>query len=549
MATETVGQIAARIAESDARAVYNQTFVMFADGMPDRAAAIRLARMDGDDDPDAPAVSVEVSGAAIEALKHTDPRNAVRSSGDGDPAPKMRQANLYSRIHEQPKDKPFFSPDEATLRALASAMRNDTSAQALSDIPAAYTYLGQFVAHDMTWMKPSADPERPINLRTHALDLDSVFGPVEEALDGDYRIVDGIPIGSTSAGRFEDLPRTRTGVPCIADKRNDNNLVLSQLTAAIMRFHHLLCRLTPAQSSADQRQITRRHIQSVVLHDYLGRIIHPDVHDDIMNEGRKVIYPGGVPPLFQVPIEFAAACFRFGHSMVRDTYAWTRNPGDWLGETIRRQSHLLSINANRPRLDDLWTITWTDFLGFPNSQPLMTAAAVGGRISADLRSLDRQWVEFDPGIPIADTATPNLAELTLARGRHLGLPSGQMLQQFLSKTIGTGAAGAPAIAISLASLARGPGQRVGLDGKQISEIEENTPLWFYVLREAEAYRASHGTLGPMASRIVMETIHAAIEADGDGILRGGAFASLPALGAQNAAEFHLGDLITAIAAA
>jgi hypothetical protein len=46
---------------------------------------------------------------------------------------------------------------------------------------------------------------------------------------------------------------------------------------------------------------------------------------------------------------------------------------------------------------------------------------------------------------------------------------------------------------------------------------DHTPLWFYLLKEAEIV-AGGRSLGPLGSRIVMETLHAAIEAARPSIL-------------------------------
>jgi hypothetical protein len=48
-------------------------------------------------------------------------------------------------------------------------------------------------------------------------------------------------------------------------------------------------------------------------------------------------------------------------------------------------------------------------------------------------------------------------------------------------------------------------------------LVQKAPLWFYTLREAEHFHGGR-RLGPLASRIVMETLHAAIQAAPGGII-------------------------------
>jgi hypothetical protein len=76
-----------------------------------------------------------------------------------------------------------------------------------------------------------------------------------------------------------------------------------------------------------------------------------------------------------------------------------------------------------------------------------------------------------------------------------------------------------------------------LTGPQRDALLKNTPLWFYVLREAEF---NGGKLGGVGGRIVAETFHRAMEGSQHSILRPPAFQ--PTLG-PNSSTFRMVDLL------
>ena len=74
--------------------------------------------------------------------------------------------------------------DDGPLQELADAMKDNDPADAAgnnANVPAGFTYLGQFVDHDITLDLTSigekeSDPTAVENFRTPALDLDNVYG-------------------------------------------------------------------------------------------------------------------------------------------------------------------------------------------------------------------------------------------------------------------------------------------------------------------------------------------------------------------------------------
>src|SRR5690348_3514730 len=118
-----------------------------------------------------------------------------------------------------------------------------------SGIPAAYTYLGQFIDHDLTFDPASSlqrqnDQDALVDFRTPRFDLDSVYGRGPD--DQPYLYADGrrFLLGDRLTGEAlgtaldaHDLPRNAAKAAdpqaqaraIIGDPRNDENVIVSQL--------------------------------------------------------------------------------------------------------------------------------------------------------------------------------------------------------------------------------------------------------------------------------------------------------------------------------
>lgn len=205
--------------------------------------------------------------------------------------------------------------DDAPLFELAKAMvepelaANDPGLAALDNpaIPAGFTYLGQFVDHDITLdLTPladaQADPEMTRNFRTPGLDLDCVYGAgpgphrflFERAPNSSGEMVDTpkLLLGTAEATRENvdkpagsqvkqlvghDLPRNAQGVALIGDHRNDENLIVAQLHLAFLKFHnavveHLRGTVPDNELFNEASKTVRWHYQWMVLHDWVERL-------------------------------------------------------------------------------------------------------------------------------------------------------------------------------------------------------------------------------------------------------------------------------------
>src|SRR5438552_13329705 len=229
------------------------------------------------------------------------------------------------------------------LAALGSAMSapfdppKDGKDDEESGIPALYTYLGQFIDHDITFDPASSlqkqnDPDALIDFRTPAFDLDNVYGrgPDDQPYmyDGDGSFLLGDPIQGGDPGA-RDLPRNNANPrrALIGDPRNDENSIVSQIQGLFLRFHNRTVKDHPEIDAnmdfATIQKIVRFHYQYVVLNDFLPRIVHSSVLNDLKTEGHydqsklKFFHWKNEPFL---PVEFSVAGYRLGHSMIRPDY-------------------------------------------------------------------------------------------------------------------------------------------------------------------------------------------------------------------------------------
>jgi hypothetical protein len=222
------------------------------------------------------------------------------------PVDRRRFDYLFLNLQDDPDNLlPVSQQTRDSLVALGEAMADQGADDPAGDsaIPAAYTYLGQFVDHDITLEVSSAtgsqltDPDlRPLpldrirqethNVRTALLELDSVYGLPAERDPGPngpkMRIGTVQPVGNPVPDKdaFNDLPREGRSVDVVHDRaaligdpRNDENLIIAQLHVAFLRAHNrLVDEADPPDRFRKAKRRLRRHYQHIVLHDFLRRI-------------------------------------------------------------------------------------------------------------------------------------------------------------------------------------------------------------------------------------------------------------------------------------
>jgi heme peroxidase len=388
-----------------------------------------------------------------------------------------------------------------------------------------FTYFGQFLGHDLTHdltplAGPYAEPEETPNFRTAAFDLDHVYAGGPTGSPYLYEGEDGaetFKVGLTQPdGRKRDVPirAGRVLIGDLEDRRNLDNLLLRQLHVLFLKFHNEAIRqlqtndtlrgmrdlLGPGTLFERARRLVCWHYQWIIRHDYLPRVLHNDLW---AHQGRRNLAKRGSP--FSVPIEFSLAAFRFGHSMVRNAYRLNcRQKRVLIGELMARGQ------MAEPIPDD-YLVEWgTFFDGLPTSGPPASSSFIDTSISVAMHGLSPEIIRL--ANTLESTVPANLPVRTLLRGARARLPSGQEAANAL---LAEGRIKA-SDRLTIEQLTADTGNRSGTVLRK-NRLEENTPLFYYVLKEAEL-KAGGLTLGPVGSHIVSEVIQNALESDTDSYL-------------------------------
>jgi Animal haem peroxidase len=442
------------------------------------------------------------------------------------------------------RNLPIPRPPRDALIALGNAMPEERRPPAAAEnprIPAAYTYLGQFVDHDITFDPASKlqrlnDPDALTNFRTPRYDLDSLYGrgPTDtpflyEWLNNEFRGVKLLagrnpqtdPVDGEELDR-QDLPRNEQGRALIGDPRNDENIIVSQFHLAFIKFHDRVVDrvkedkgLAGAELFEESRRLVTWHYQWVVVHDFLRRIAGDAVVNDVLTNGRDFFTWQDEPFM---PVEFSGAAYRFGHSMIRPSYDLneivTGVPIFSRKEEPGNREHLGGFR----RLPSLWTIDWSHFAKIDRTRP-QPSRKINIRLARPLMKLPAS----------VNTGRNPLSVLNLRRGKALQLPSGQSVAQLMGQTPLTPAE------LELSKLR--------LKAAHRTVLEQDTPLWFYVLKEAEA-RSNGERLGPVGARIVAEVLIGLLEGDPNSFLSTEPTWKPAGIPAKTAGEFTLADLLT-----
>ena len=369
-------------------------------------------------------------------------------------------------------------------------------------VPVGFGFFGQFVDHDITLDTTSSferqnDPEGIENFRTPSLELDSVYGSGPAVTPWLY--ADGVRLLVEHVHGRDQLPRAPvSNTALIGDPRNDENLIISQMQLAVLRFHNAVVDAieddTDEEHLFDEAQrIVRWHYQWVVLREFLPLIVGQDLVDDIYNVctgGGRKHYGWRNEPF--IPVEFAVAAYRFGHSQIpgalkvnddfttdgsHDIPLFDRNE---IGDSDPDDLQSFGLRAPRRWVD------WKYFFQTTSDAPQPTKQ-VDTLLSQPLFDLP-----FEEAGPLASLASRNLL-----RSHVFGLPSGQ----------------AVACAMCIDPLSTSDLDDVKDDG-----FDTATPLWFYILKEAEVV-ANGEHLGPVGGRIVAEVLIGLLEGDRQSFVR------------------------------
>ena len=404
-------------------------------------------------------------------------------------------------------------------------------------IPAVFTYFGQFIDHDLTFDPASSlqkqnDPDALVDYRTPRFDLDNVYGRGPD--DQPYLYEDGRTFllgrkltGAASNPRAHDLPRSSGHRAIIGDPRNDENVIVSQLQGLFHRFHNVVAHQNKHWDFERIQREVRFHYQWIVLNDFLPRIISENVLKQVLPHlAKKTNLQLDKPHLefFRpkdeafMPLEFSAAAYRFGHSMVRPGYRLNENAGPF---SIFGKDPHVALTGFR-EFPANWAIDWNLFIDLEPRPPGNEKKKddPGNRTRTQLAyKIDTSLVNPLGHLPHPIAFDPSVLALrNLLRGWRMRLPSGQSIARAM------GLVPLKDKDIVIGKFTGDKADVVTTMDKLGPEFADNAPLWTYVLAETEqtevAFKTTEGVkkiktrkLGPVGGRIVAETMVGLLMAD------------------------------------
>jgi Animal haem peroxidase len=474
------------------------------------------------------------------------------------------RAFRFSRVGPKGDGRQLGDPNR---RKIAAAMTRDAGPRN-SRIPAGFTYLGQFVDHDLTFDRSRLRDDATVPVidliqgRSPSLDLDSLYG-LGPDMTPEFYEADKVHLktGTTTPAFPDDgiadqpmpgfdLPRRPNKQALIPDARNDENLAVGQTHLAFIRFHNrvadkLAAEGVPAPELFSRtRDLVVRHYQWMLRTDFLPRLTNVAQLNGVFANGRRVVEPTPDPADSPtMPVEFSVATYRLGHSMVRSAYAWNR-VFEGVEGTLEFLFTFSGTGGNlggEPSLPTNWIADFRRLYDFTEAGRNDLKPIRGGRNRLNFaRRIDTLLVDplrlLPPGAIGGPEPRPhrrNLAFRNLTRARMLQLATGQQMAALMRSR------GLNIATLTRAKILNGNdgADLSALNAPQRDDLARNTPLWFYVLREAEWNR---GRMTGVGGRLLSETFHRAMEGSLISILRDPAWR--PSLG-PDPNTFRMVDLL------
>ena len=485
-------------------------------------------------------------------------------------------------------------------------------------VPAGYTYFGQFIDHDLTFDSTSSldfsSSSLPTNTRTPRFDLDCVYGDGPDAqpfmYDGAKLIFNDGPVSTgPTAPAEKDLIRNSFGRAIIGDKRNDENSIVSQIQLSFIKYHNAVVDALlanpattwnkPGNLFESARNEVRWTYQRLVVEDFLPRIVQAEVFANLQHKSpaqRARNYAFYTEDLRgNLPREFVAAAYRFGHSGIRTGYRMNSGIENRFSifpasDDPKPNAGALSLLGFDPVTNNQVIDDWQRF--FPNELPLAAVTEDRSAAADETKNpavrlqfaykLDPTLVDpmgalpvkqiagfgttaeaaamiaptpLPPTAPIPPTAAlptrPSLALLNLLRGDIYGIQGGQAFAKVLKNK------GFPCKVLTNHQLATRT--KIDKGGKTFfkfekidADMQHDTPLWFYVLAEAQAPLVDHfgadefdevallndigakTQLGWVGGRIVAEVFFGLLDSDAESFVNAAPSAWKPMFATPNA---------------
>jgi Animal haem peroxidase len=382
-------------------------------------------------------------------------------------------------------DLPALEADETILHRLGAAggFCDGGDDEQDSEVEAGWPFFGQYVAHDLTAdrspLRTHTDLGALRNMRSPRANLEALYGGGPGGSPYLYRRDDPAKLLEDEG----DLPRNQEGIALIGDPRNDVHVFMGQMQVAFIEAHNLLVDRLREDGVAEgelfdeARRSLSWHYQWLIVNEFLPGLVGPGLTVEVAADGPRFYLPDPEP---FIPVEFADAAYRYGHSQIRQLYQLQVD-----GPRYRVFPELIGFGPIGDRRVD-WSLLF-DVPGRPEAQ---RAKPMDGQ-------LPRSLIELPHAITgaVDDVAYRSLAARDLERGQGTGLPSGEAVARSM---------GVEPLTEDELDL-----RRHGWQGE--------TPLWLYILRESGARQSGH-RLGDVGGRIVAEVLYGVILADPESYL-------------------------------
>jgi hypothetical protein len=382
---------------------------------------------------------------------------------------------------------PSFEADEEFVHALGRAggvcdcQDIDDRPDSLGDTAAGWAIFGQLVAHDITadrsLLRWRANTGEMRNARSPKLNLECLYGDGPSGHPFLYQRND--PAKFLLSESQSDLQRNAEGIAIIGDPRNDSHTLMSQLHLALLKAHNTFVDEARLSGSANEQafeeavRLLQWHYQWIILHDFLPGLVGGPLVDQVLREGPRWFRP---PHTGLVPLEFAHAAYRYGHSQIRHRYQLNSET-----DPVPLFPDLTGFRAVPPQR----AVDWAFFFDGPDSITAQRSKKIDGKLVGALIALPTAVAG-----ECRNEHHHSLAVRDLQRGQAVGIPSGEAV----ARHIGV----------------------VPLTAEQVGLASANwhgeTPLWYYILRESEACNGGD-RLGPVGGLIVAEVLVGLIDSD------------------------------------
>jgi len=348
----------------------------------------------------------------------------------------------------------------AVLSTVAKALPVAPSSDTLSTSPSGYTYTLQFVSHDLVqtsvpfWAAVDAGVASR-NLRPTGLQLDTLYGggpatcpaayqPEDSDVEdrtllrlGQASFVPPQPDAAAAAGPcpYRDLARINVYNPSyvspydsvnfdrayhamIADPRNDDSIILAQLTVLFAHAHNTIAtalttklpNTTPPELIFGAARTAMLHMYyKIILQDVLEKLLYPSIYQKVA--GRAAADPAWLWNGTGIPLEFSHGAFRVGHAMVRSSYVLSPTDPDRLNISQSVAGNPSLFDCRDPLLPN-WVLQWSCFFDRLGNTPNYSR-----RIGPTLSSLDQanlfpnRSVNSVDGVTLRDLLSASVARM------------------------------------------------------------------------------------------------------------------------------------------